>query len=107
MSYQSPSTRAEAHEAALRAQYLEGLLGRLRDALRTIEGAGYRVCWITAGPEELVRLFEDGGDSVIRLDPDPATDRAWIGSYELKPTETSGVFVYLEGEHPEMSRHCI
>lgn len=107
MSYEDPSTVQRAYEARMRAEYLDGLLDRLRATLGELTAKGYRPCWIEAGPEELVRLFEEGGDDAIRLDPDPALDLAWFEDWELRPSAAQGVFVYLEGEYEEMSRHVV
>ena len=83
------------------------LTDQLNAKLAELAGKGYRLVWVTAGPEELEQLFREGGDDAIVMDDDPSVDIAWFQDLEIRPTLTPGLFVYLEGEFEEMSRHAI
>lgn len=83
------------------------LTERIRAKLSELEGRGYTIRWISAPTDALVTLFVEGGEQAILMDPDPGRDVAWFGVHEIRPSENAGVWVYIEGEHPEMSRHHI
>lgn len=85
----------------------EDLTGRLSRKLAELEGRGFRVQWIAASRDELVQLFVEGGEQAILMDPDPTRDVAWFGSYEIRPSEAPGVWVYIEGEFDGISRHHV
>ena len=83
------------------------LTDRLDAKLAELVAAGYRIQWIEIATPQMVTLFEEGGDEAIHLDPDPASDRAWYGAFEVRPTEKSCIWIWLEGEHDEPSAHVI
>jgi len=86
----------------------ERLTARLDAKLAEIERAGWRVCWLEIGRDELLTLFREGGDEAVRLDPDPARDCGWYGRYEVRHTGNQLVWVMIEGEVPgEMSIHIV
>jgi hypothetical protein len=86
----------------------ERLTTRLDAKLAELEQAGYRVCWLDIGKDQLVTLFREGGDEAIQLAPDPARDCGWYGRYEVRHTGGDLVWIMLEGEVPgEMSMHVI
>ncbi|WP_372785876.1 hypothetical protein [Phenylobacterium sp.] len=83
------------------------LTWRLKVKLDDLKAAGYRVQWIEVSHEALVTLFADGGDQAILMDPDPAIDRAWFGEFEVRPTDKSCIWIYLEGEYDDLSVHIV
>ena len=60
--------------------------------------------------EDLTRLVVEGGDAAIRLDPDPAIDRAWFGDTEIRHSATrpmTWVFVRGEVASGDVSAHVV
>jgi len=87
---------------------------RLTDALNAKLGAlnnlGFEVLWIESSRDDLTRLVMEGGEAAIRLDPDPALDRAWFGEVEIRHTvERDMTWIFLRGEvaSGEVSAHVI
>jgi mannose-6-phosphate isomerase-like protein (cupin superfamily) len=70
---------------------LDAKLGELR-------GKGFEVAWIEASRKDLTRLVMEGGEAAIRLDPDPAVDRAWYGDAEIRHSSTrEGTWIFVKG----------
>ena len=87
---------------------------RLTDGLHAklaeLTAQGYEVLWIEACVEDLTRLVLEGGESAIRLDPDPSLDRAWFGEVEIRHTAARQMsWVFLRGEVAagEISAHVV
>lgn len=75
------------------------LTERLLAKLDELEAQGLQVQWIEASFEDLTRLVLEGGDAAVRLDPDPALDRAWFGKAEIRHnSQTPGVWVFVRGD---------
>jgi hypothetical protein len=78
--------------------------------LAELRGRGFEVAWIEAGRADLTRLVMEGGEAAIRLDPDPAVDRAWYGDAEIRHTAArDGTWVLVKGEVAagEVSAHQV
>ncbi|HLZ74526.1 hypothetical protein [Phenylobacterium sp.] len=78
--------------------------------LAELTGRGFEVLWIEACVEDLTRLVMEGGESAIRLDPDPSLDRAWFGGVEIRHTSTREMtWVFIKGETAagEVSAHIV
>jgi uncharacterized protein YuzB (UPF0349 family) len=87
---------------------------RLTEALNAklaeLTGLGFDVQWIESSRADLTRLIVEGGDDAIRLDPDPAVDRAWYGAVEIRhgaTREDTWVFVRGEVASGETSAHVV
>lgn len=87
---------------------------RLTDALDAklseLKGLGYEVLWIESSRADLTRLVIEGGESAVRLDPDPAVDRAWYGETEIRHGATRDLtWIFLRGEVAagEVSAHVV
>ena len=86
----------------------ETLFARLNIKLAELRGRGYRLQWMEMSQKEMITLFHEAGEEVIRLDPDPSVDKAWYGDVEVRASERECVWIWLEGEVPgEMSAHVI
>jgi hypothetical protein len=84
------------------------LAQRLDAKLAELEGRGYLIQWLEIGEAELIKLFSESGEDAVRLDPDPAVDKAWYGQHEVRATDKSCVWIWLEGEiDGETSAHVI
>jgi len=83
------------------------LTDRLDAKLAELTAAGYRIQWIEISEKDLVALFLEGGEQAILMDPDPDSDRAWYGEFEIRPSAKDFVWIYLEGEFEQMSAHII
>ena len=85
--------------------------GRLTDRLNLKLGelrlAGYEIRWITASMDDLTTLLREGGDQAILMDPNPSSDVAWYGRYEIRPSADPMVRIYIEGEFDEISCHIV
>lgn len=67
--------------------------------LAELRGRDFEVAWIEASRADLTRLVMEGGEAAIRLDPDPAVDRAWYGDVEIRHSSTrDGTWVFVRGE---------
>lgn len=78
--------------------------------LAELRSQGFEVAWLECCREDLTRLVIEGGDDAIRLDPDPAIDRAWYRDVEIRHTSTremSWVFVRGEVAAGEVSAHVV
>lgn len=84
------------------------LTSRLDAKLAELTGRGYAVQWLEIAEPQLVTLFSEGGDDAIRLDPDPAVDKAWYGEFEVRATHRACLWIFIEGEvEGEVSAHVI
>ena len=105
--YADDSARA-AEDAPTSAEQTSTLTGRLDAKLAELSGKGFAIQWLEIAESELVTLFSEGGDEVIRLDSDPAVDKAWYGDIEVRPTERGYIWIFLEGEvEGEVSAHVV
>jgi len=78
--------------------------------LAALRGRGFEVAWIEASRADLTRLVMEGGEAAIRLDPDPAVDRAWYGDTEIRHSaarEGTWVFVRSEGAAGDVNAHQV
>jgi hypothetical protein len=104
MANQAQRVAREPEAAAWRLT--EGLNAKLTELTR----AGFEVLWIEACVEDLTRLVMEGGESAIRLDPDPSLDRAWFSGVEIRHTATRQMtWVFVKGEVAagEVSAHIV
>jgi len=86
----------------------ETLTQRLTDTLAEIKAKGFHVKWLEMSQAEMVTLFREAGEEVIRLDPDPSVDKAWYGEIEVRASKNSCIWIWLEGEvEGELSVHII
>jgi len=84
------------------------LTERLDRKLAELTERGYAIQYLEIGEGELVQLFREGGDEAVRLDPDPDVDQAWYGDHEVRATDKSCIWIWLDGEVPgEISAHVI
>jgi hypothetical protein len=86
------------------------LTDALDDKLADLRAKGFEVRWIESTRADLMTLMIEGGDSAIRLDPDPGLDRAWYGQTEIRHTATrEGTWVFVRGETAagEVSAHVV
>ena len=83
------------------------LTERLKEKLAELTAAGYRIQHIEIAQPQMVTLFTEGGDEAIRLDDDPASDKAWYGDFEVRATEKDLIWIWVEGQYPEPSAHII
>lgn len=85
------------------------LTERLDDKLAELRARGLRIVRLEMSQAEMVTLFrEAGGEEVIRLDPDPKSDRGWYGEFEVKASKNEFVWIFLEGEVAgEQSVHIV
>jgi hypothetical protein len=68
---------------------------------------GDTIEWIAAEHDTLVRLFLEGGDDIVSLDPDPAVDMAWYGQFPLRACPHEGLWVYRKGRFGHISAHAV
>jgi hypothetical protein len=97
--------RAEIDDAAA-WRLTDGLDAKLTE----LRDRGFEVVWIEASRADLTRLVIEGGEAAIRLDPDPAVDRAWYGEVEIRHTPTRDLtWVFVKGEvaSGEVSAHVV
>ena len=97
-----------------RAESTDAEAWRLTDdldaKLMELRGKGFEVLWIECSRDDLTRLVIEGGEAAIRLDPDPAVDRAWFGETEIRHSATRELtWVFLRGEVAagEISAHVV
>jgi hypothetical protein len=98
---QTLEAESEAGEAT------EALIERLNARIAAFLAAGDTIEWIEAEYTALVRLFLEGGDEVVLLDPDPQVDVAWYGDFEVRPCPREGLWVYRKGRFGHISGHII
>jgi hypothetical protein len=99
---------APADEPSSEAESTSTLTQRLDAKLAELTAKGLAIRWLEIAEAQLVTLFEEGGDDIIRLDADPAVDKAWYGDYEVRPSERAYVWIFLEGEVAgEVTAHVI
>ena len=53
----------------------ETLFARLNIKLAELRGRGYRLQWMEMSQKEMITLFNEAGEEVIRLDPDLKSER--------------------------------
>jgi hypothetical protein len=78
--------------------------------LAELKALGLEVHWIESSHADLTRLIIEGGEAAVRLDPDPAVDRAWYGDVEIRHTssrELTWVLVRAETDSEEVSAHVV
>ena len=100
---ESPGTEIGDAEAWRLTDDLDAKLTELR-------GKGFEVLWIECSRDDLTRLVIEGGEAAIRLDPDPAVDRAWFGETEIRHNATRELtWIFLRGEVAagEISAHVV
>jgi hypothetical protein len=85
----------------------DDLIERLNAKIAGFLAAGDTVEWIEAEYGTLVRLFLEGGDEVVALDPDPAIDLGWYGDFELRACAREGIWVYRKGRFGHISGHIV
>ncbi|MGZ6016560.1 MAG: hypothetical protein ACXWKM_12510 [Phenylobacterium sp.] len=83
------------------------LTERLNAKLVQLAVAGHRIQYIEIAEPQMVTLFAEGGDEALRLDDDPASDRAWYADYEVRATDKELIWIWIEGEHAEPSAHIV
>ncbi|HEY3949095.1 hypothetical protein [Phenylobacterium sp.] len=76
---------------------------RLTEALNAkladVRDRGFEPQWIEASRDDLTLLIREGGEDAIRLDPDPAVDRAWFGDVEIRHnSDQPFTWVFVKGE---------
>jgi hypothetical protein len=99
-------TTADAPETAPPWRLTEALDAKLSE----LRSQGYEVLWIESSRADLTQLVIEGGEAAIRLDPDPAVDRAWYGETEIRHGATRDMtWVFLRGEVAagEVSAHVV
>lgn len=90
------------------APRLDTLFARLNLKLAELRGRGFRLQWMEMSQSEMIALFYEAGEEVIRLDPDPSVDKAWYGDVEVRASDKDCIWIWVEGEVPgEMSAHVI
>lgn len=92
----------------------EAAAWRLTEALDAklaeLKALGLDVLWIESGRTDLTRLIVEGGVDAVRLDPDPAIDRAWYGDVEIRHTlsrDLTWVLVRAEADSEEVAAHVV
>src|SRR5437588_11874977 len=108
-------SEAQAIEADLRAleaeseagQPTDALIERLNARISEFLATGYSIEWIEAEHDTLVRLFLEGGDDIVSLDPDPDVDMAWYGKIPLPACPYEGLWVYRRGRFGNISAYAI
>src|SRR5690349_20372691 len=98
---------AEEIEPAAPEPAASTLTERLNAKLVELAVAGYRIQHIEIAEPQMVMLFAEGGDEAIRLDDDPASDRAWYADYEVRATDKDLIWIWVEGQHAEPSAHIV
>jgi len=107
MSHMATHPQRADHAAQAAPDRLIDVLGA---KLAELNGRGFAVQWIESCRADLTRLILEGGEDAVRLDPDPAVDRAWFGEVEIRHTATremTWVFVRGEAAADEISAHVI
>ena len=87
---------------------------RLTEALNAklaeLRGRGFQLSWIECSRDDLTRLIVEGGETAIRLDPDPTRNLAWYDGVEIRHSyDRPLTWVFLRGEDPagEVSAHVV
>jgi hypothetical protein len=98
------------HSRSAEPHLQERLTDALNAKLAELLGRGLAPRWIEANIEDLTRLMLESGEAAIRLDPDPAVDRAWYGKVEIRHAggrEQIWIFVTGEVASGEVSAHVV
>jgi hypothetical protein len=108
----SEAQAIEADVQALQDEYESGgdtepLIARLNARIAEFLARGDTIEWIEAEHDALVRLFLEGGDDVVSLDPDPEVDRGWYGNVEVRACPREGLWVYRKGRFGHVSGHIV
>jgi hypothetical protein len=108
----SEAQAIEADVQALQAEYESGgdtgpLIERLNARIAEFLARGDTIEWIEAEFGALVRLFLEGGDEVVSLDPDPDVDLGWYGEFEVRACPREGLWVYRKGRFGHVSGHIV
>lgn len=83
------------------------LIERLNAKIEAFLAVGDTIEYIEAEYEALVRLFLEGGDEIVALDPDPEVDLGWYGDFELRACPREGLWVYRKGRFGHISGHIV
>jgi hypothetical protein len=102
----------EADVQALQTQFEAGqetgaLVERLNARIAEFLARGDTIEWIEAEHDTLVRLFLEGGDDIVSLDPDPEVDMAWYGQFPLRAGPHEGLWLYRKGRFGHVSAHAV
>ena len=108
----SEARAIEADVQALQDEYESGgdtspLIARLNARIAEFLARGDTIEWIEAEHDALVRLFLEGGEEVVSLDPDPDVDLGWYGEFEVRACPREGLWVYRKGRFGHISGHII
>ena len=75
------------------------LTAALHAKLAEVRARGFEPKWIESSLEDLTLLVREGGEEAIRLDPDPAVDRAWFSEVEIRHNSAQPfTWVFVTGE---------
>jgi hypothetical protein len=85
----------------------EALIERLNAKIAGFLAVGDTIEWIEAEYGTLVRLFLEGGDEIVALDPDPEVDLGWYGDFEIRACPREGLWVYRKGRFGHISGHIV
>jgi hypothetical protein len=108
----SEAQAIEADVQALQDEYESGgdtspLIERLNARIAEFLARGDTIEWIEAEHDALVRLFLEGGEEVVSLDPDPEVDLGWYGEFEVRACPREGLWVYRKGRFGHISGHIV
>jgi hypothetical protein len=95
------------HDPSVSGEEAGALIERLNARIAAFLAAGDTIEWIEAEHEALVRLFLEGGDDVVLLDPDPEVDLGWYGHFEVRACPRQGLWVYRKGRFGHVSGHIV
>jgi hypothetical protein len=83
------------------------LIDVLDAKLAELKKLDYRILWMDISRADLVTLFIEGGEKAVTMDRDTSRDVAWFGAVEVRPSSKAMIWIYLEGEHPQISAHVV
>ena len=83
------------------------LIERLNAKISAFLAAGDTIEYIEAEYGALVRLFLEGGDDIVALDPDPEVDLGWYGDFEVRACPREGIWIYRKGRFGHISGHAV
>jgi hypothetical protein len=83
------------------------LIERLNARIREFLARGYQIAWIEAEHDALVRLFLEGGEDIVALDPDPEVDAGWYGQIPLRIGSREGLWILRKGRFGQISAHPV
>ena len=106
MSTSPQPAQPETEPKAAPWRLTEALDGKLAE----LRGRGLQLAWIECSRDDLTRLIVEGGETAIRLDPDPTRNLAWYDGVEIRHSyDRPLTWVFLRGEDPtgEVSAHVV